>query len=229
MWAGPNRNEARRATSVAQRLVTWYETHGRDFPWRAPTSAPYQQIVTEVLLQQTRAETVAQVYHDFFATYPSWAQLAESPRAVLEQSLRPLGIWRRRAQALQSLGAAMVQREGIFPSCRADCEQLPGVGQYVASAALLFQHGRPEPLLDGNMARVIERYFHPRTLADIRYDPWLQWIARRVISNGSYQATNWAMLDLAATICTHKIPRCEICPLRNGCAYRAQDLRKMRR
>ncbi len=70
MWAGPNRNEARRATSVARRLVTWYETHGRDFPWRAPTSAPYQQIVTEVLLQQTRAETVAQVYHDFFAKYP---------------------------------------------------------------------------------------------------------------------------------------------------------------
>ena len=101
---------------------------------------------------------------------------------------------------------------------------MPAVGQYVASAVLLFCHERPEPLIDSNMARVLERYFGSRKLADIRYDPYLQRLARDVVGSDHPTLINWAILDFAALVCTPRNPRCQKCPLNRGC----QDLRLRR-
>ncbi len=94
---------------------------------------------------------------------------------------------------------------------------LPGIGQYIASAVLLMLHDKAEPLLDSNMSRVLERYFGPRHLADIRYDPYLQELSRRVVKGHQSLALNWAILDLAALICLTLRPRCELCPLSREC------------
>jgi A/G-specific adenine glycosylase len=91
------------------------------------------------------------------------------------------------------------------------------VGQYVANAVLLFAHGRREPLLDVNVARVLERHFGPRRLADIRYDPYLQALARMVVSSKHPAKVNWALLDLAALICRIRAPLCQECPLSATC------------
>jgi A/G-specific adenine glycosylase len=114
---------------------------------------------------------------------------------------------------------------GHFPAERADVEALPGVGQYVANAICLFALHQPEPLLDVNMARVLERNFGRRKLADIRYDPRLQEVSRLVVSGPDSVQVNWAILDLASGVCTTVDPQCWQCPLFSVCDY-AQDKKR---
>ncbi len=108
---------------------------------------------------------------------------------------------------------------GRFPKSRIELEELPGVGQYVASAVILFCHAGREPLLDVNMARVLERCFGARKLADIRYDPWLQALARQFVDHPQAAKLNWAVLDLASKICRTNEPQCNACPLQTDCLY----------
>src|ERR1700688_3225975 len=202
-----------------RRLLAWYDLHGRHFPWRSPGAGLYQQVVAEVLLQRTQASTVGRFFDAFVEQFDSWADIDVAPQESLECALRPIGLWRRRAIALKALAREMVARGGQFPDCRDELEALPAVGQYVASAVLLFAHGRPEPLLDANMARVLDRVFEPRRLVDIRYDARLQTLARLLVRSRNPAKLNWAVLDLAARHCTSRSPRCEECPLRTRCNY----------
>jgi A/G-specific adenine glycosylase len=199
-------------------LREWFVQHRRDFPWRCDDTTVYEQIVSEVLLQQTPAQRVAAFLPAFFGRFSMWDQLAISREDELGVHLRPLGLWRRRARVLVALGRELAQRAGRLPSSREELETLPAVGQYVASAILLFEQGLPEPLLDVNMARVLERYFGPRRLVDIRYDPYLQALAREVVASDAV-TMNWAVLDLAALVCKPRTPLCEQCPLQEGCLY----------
>jgi A/G-specific adenine glycosylase len=202
------------------RLLAWYRKAARDFPWRRRRGSIYLKILAEILLQRTRAETVGQFLPQFVNCFPSWDALARSSEVTLARLLRPLGLWQRRSKTIRALAVELAIRKGRFPRERTDIEALPGVGQYIANAVLLFCHGQPEPLLDVNMARVLERYFGPRSLADIRYDPYLQGLARAVL-RGSRDAVslNWAILDLAALVCTGTKPRCPQCPLATRCLY----------
>lgn len=160
--------------SVALRAEHFYDHSGRVFPWRRPTATRYHQVVTEVLLQQTRADTVASFFPIFLEHFPNWSALAKATEEEIGQVILPLGLWRRRARSLQRLAREVSQRGGRFPAERTRVEAMPAIGQYVANAVELFCHRRPRPLLDGGMARILERYFGPRDLADIRHDPYLQ-------------------------------------------------------
>jgi A/G-specific adenine glycosylase len=202
-----------------RRLLAWYDRHGRQFPWRSPDAGVYQQVVVEVLLQRTQASTVGRFFDSFFALFRSWDDIHIAPNELLENALRPIGLWRRRARALKGLAREMVEREGGFPASRVEIEALPAVGQYVASAVLLFAHQQPAPLLDGNMARVLERVFESRRMVDIRYDPWLQALAHRVVRSRESIRLNWAILDVAALHCRLTSPTCGACPLRSRCNY----------
>lgn len=204
---------------LQQRLLRWYLTSGRTFPWRAAGASWYVCMVSELLLQRTRAETVAVFFPSFVKRFPGWSHLAVATEHELRAFLEPIGLWRRRAASLRALAIEMRRRCGRFPSSREELETLPGVGQYVASAAMVFCHRKREPFLDVNMARVLERCFSPRTLVDIRYDPWLQALARAVVNHPRSREINWAVLDLAATTCTIRNPRCEACPLVGCCRF----------
>jgi A/G-specific adenine glycosylase len=201
------------------RLLAWYTQHRRDLPWRAETATSYERIISEVLLQQTPAKRVAALFPTFVAQFSSWDTLAGAMGNDLEQLLRPLGLWRRHATSLRALADAMNERRGVFPRKRDDIELLPAVGQYVASAVLLFCYEEPEPLLDGSMARLLERFFGRRTLTDIRHDPYLQALARLVVASDDPVSVNWATLDFAAKICRARAPSCELCTLRSRCLY----------
>jgi A/G-specific adenine glycosylase len=201
-------------------LLTWYARNGRDLPWRCQRAGLYQKIVVEVLLQRTQAGTVARFLSGFIGRFPSWSDVSAASIEELGEVLRPLGLWRRRAGALKALASEMVRRRGSFPVDRRQIEALPAVGQYVASAVLLFAHKRPEPLLDANMARVLERVFEPcRRLADIRYDPWLQTLARILVRSERSAEVSWAALDVAALYCRASNPTCADCPLKRKCSY----------
>jgi A/G-specific adenine glycosylase len=200
-------------------LLAWSRVNGRDFPWRKPSGSTYVRIVAELLLQRTRAETVAAMFPAFVGEFSSWRRLSRASYWQLRRHLTRLGLWRRRIPTLRGLARAVAALHGRFPREREAVEALPGVGQYVANAVFLFAHGLSSPLLDVNMARVLERYFGPRELVDIRYDPYLQKLASTIVRVRRAIAVNWAILDLAAMVCVSGQPRCHRCPLAHSCRF----------
>lgn len=203
-------------------LLEWFREHRRDFLWRAENASLYLIVIAELMLQRTTAAAVANVLPRFLSRFPDWESISVASTAELEDHLRPLGLWQRRVETLQRLAAKMVSRGGVLPRDRGEIEELPGVGQYIANAILLFGHGEREPLLDVNMSRVLERYFGPRLRADIRYDPYLQALSRAVVAAGSPADVNWAILDLGAMVCRSRAPLCEACPMASRCRFQAQ-------
>jgi A/G-specific adenine glycosylase len=201
-------------------LIKWYAASGRQFPWRRTRASRFQQVVSELLLQRTRAETVAAFWPTFLSRFPSWRRLAAASVEKIEALLKPIGLSAQRAPRLKALATAIAARSGRFPSARDEIEALPGVGQYVANAVLLFCFDKTHALVDVNMARILERFFGPRKLADIRYDPYLQQLAQAVVSGKHPRNLNWAVLDLAASVCTVRSPLCAYCPLSPKCKHR---------
>lgn len=210
--------EKRKLTSLANDLKDWAKAKGRDFRWRSSSAGTYQQVVVEVLLQRTTATAVAAFFEAFVTKYPDWSQLAGAKVEDLEDLLKPLGLWRRRAKSLIGIASYAAHNDGQFSSDPSEHRHVPAVGQYVSNAILQFQHGRAVPLLDANMARVIERFVRPRKLADIRHDRWLQeashWLVRR-----DSREVNWAVLDFAALVCKARNPTCPACPVSSRCNF----------
>jgi A/G-specific adenine glycosylase len=200
-------------------LLAWFAQYGRHFPWREPGRMPYEILIAEILLQRTTAARVAAAYPAFLELYPTWKELSDGAPEELHSFLRPLGLWKQKAEVFLSLAQAMEEQGGSLPTTREELEQLPGVGQYIASAVLLVVHGVAEPLIDVNMARVLERFFGPRKLVDIRYDPYLQTLARRVVEGEHSLQVNWAILDLGALVCKIGQPQWHECPLQEKCAF----------
>jgi A/G-specific adenine glycosylase len=117
------------------------------------------------------------------------------------------------------LAKEMVKRNGRLPQSREDLESIPFMGQYTANAVELVVFNKPSPLIDVNMARVLERFFGPRKMADIRYDPYLQKLAYKIVSHARTKEINWAILDFAAIICKARRPLCEGCFLNSKCNF----------
>lgn len=205
--------------SFQKKIFKWHKTYGRYFPWRKKSATKYEKIISEILLQRTRAETVASFFPIFIKNYPSWKSLANADEEELRTHLKPIGLWKRRAKSLFDLAKQMSKRKGRFPKNREEAELLPGVGQYITNAIFLFCHEKPEPLLDANMARILERYFGPRKLVDIRYDPYLQKLSRIVLPSENTKEFNWAILDFAVLVCKIRNPDCGSCCLNKNCQY----------
>ena len=181
---------------------------------------PWQVLVVEILLQQTRAERIAAFVPDFLADFPSLRALAEANEQVLAERLTTLGLQNRRGRRLVALAGELLARDGRIPRSKPELELLPGVGPYVAAAYLSTVLEEREPMVDVNMARLIERLYGPRTLADIRYDPHINGIARRLIHLAARpKEFNWAVLDLGAVHCKARSPSCPECPLLGVCSF----------
>jgi A/G-specific adenine glycosylase len=202
-----------------KKLLDWYYKNGRHFPWRNKSISNYQKIIAEVLLQRTKAETVAKFFPKFIKQYPSWKFIANSELEELEKALKPIGLHKQRATRLYKLAAAMSSKGGRIPYNYQELEKIPMFGQYIANAAMSVVHDEPYPLLDVNMARVLERYFGPRKLADIRYDPYLQELAFKLVATRDSKIVNWAVLDFAAMVCKARKPNCDICPFVKECHF----------
>lgn len=200
-------------------MFQWCKLQSRQFAWRLENRSEYEKIIAEILLQRTQAKNVSQIYDRFLKRFPSWESIAKARIGSLENELKPVGLWRQRSQSLKRLAKAIIDNGGEIPSAREEIDELPGVGQYIANAIELLIYNRSLPLVDVNMARVLERYFGPRKLADIRYDPYLQALSRKVVKCKDPVAINFAVLDFAALVCKARNPLCKECPLRKTCKY----------
>ena len=217
-----------RAAYLRKELQRWFLANAREFPWRSNRPVAYELTIAEVLLQRTKAETVAPLYRTFVRRFQTWKSLARARPHQLKRYLKPLGLWKRRSSSLLNLARAVCESGGRLPKTRESIEALPGIGQYIANAILCQIYGKREPLLDVNMARVVERFFEPRKLADIRTDPVLQSYGRLILPRSKVKEFNWAVLDFAAAVCRSRDPKCSECPVSRHCNYFNRGSRKKR-
>jgi len=204
------------AHSLAARLLLWYQAHHRDLPWRQ-TADPYRIWVSEVMLQQTRAEAVIPYYHRFLERFPSARALAEASREQVLACWSGLGYYSRARNLHQA--ARLV--EGGFPSTYEAIRQLPGVGDYTAAAVSSIAFGLPHAVVDGNVMRVIARVTNDA--ADIGAGSTrarFRQIAQQWLDPRHAGAFNQALMELGAVVCVPKAPRCGICPVAADCQAR---------
>ncbi len=207
------------------KLLEWYESNGRQFPWREEGLSEFQLIIAEILLQRTKAETVAKFYEKFLKDFQSWNSLVKADLERIEEYLKPIGLQKQRAKRLHDLAIDMKRRKGILPSERSELETIPLFGQYIVNAIELLIFDKKLPLIDVNMSRVLERYFGKRKMADIRYDPYLQKLAIKVVNHPQSKEINWAILDFGALICKSRKPLCTICLLKSNCKFFNSEIR----
>lgn len=203
-----------------KKILHWFTYNGRYFPWRKKSVTNYELIISEVLLQRTKAETVSKYLPLFLKKYSSWNKLGEATEQELQEIIKPLGLYKQKGLRLFKLAKELKSKKGRFPKERSQVEKIPMMGQYITNAYELYILKKKVPLLDVNMARLLERYFEPRKLADIRYDSFLQSLAHRVVNHEKSKEINWAILDFAAKVCKAKKPSCDNCMFINNCNFR---------
>lgn len=203
-------------------LAEWYQAARRDLPWRG-TRDPWRILVSETMLQQTRASVVAPFYERFVARYPAAASLAATPEPELLAMWRGLGYYTR-ARNLQK-AAREVAARGAFPGTYEEIRALPGVGDYTAAAVASIAFDLPHAVLDGNVMRVLSRAFAER--GDIQTQPVrarLKQHAQRLLDPRRPGDFNQALMELGATVCLPRNPQCLLCPWREQCAARAAGI-----
>ena len=212
---------AQPSAAVTSRLLDWYETDRRELSWRG-RSDPYEIWVSEIMLQQTRAETVERYYEPFLARFPTVADLARADEDEVLAAWSGLGYYRR-ARQLHAAARAVADAGGELPSTIAELRSLPGIGAYTAAAIASLAFGIPEPVLDGNVERVLSRYGaveeEPKRAAG--RDALLE-LAHRLMAPDRPGDFNQAMMELGARLCTPRRPGCDSCPLAVDCIAREQ-------
>ena len=210
--------------AISGSLVAWFRENGRDYPWRR-TRDPYAILVSEVMLQQTQISTVLDrgYYSRWLDRFPDFATLAVAAEADILRAWEGLGYYRR-ARNLQRLAQIVIDRHGgVFPDQPAQIRALPGIGPYTAGAVASFAFGLPEPIVDGNVARVLARLFNDDTPVDSTAGSKKLWQrATDLVSvTTDPRALNSALMELGQTVCKSGKPLCDECPLRGLCT--AQD------
>ena len=203
--------------SLAERLVSWYREHRRDLPFRR-TRDPYAIIVAEVLLQRTRMASGVPYYERFMARFPTVEQLAAAREEEVLKAWEGLGFYGRARNLHRAAKAITAGHRGDVPTNFADLRALPGIGDYTAGAVASIAFGERVPAVDGNAVRVLARVF--RLAGDLRRGPArrrLMTIAASLVPASEPGQYNQALMELGATVCHPKAPRCPECPLRTMC------------
>lgn len=205
---------------VAADLTAWFGENGRDYPWRR-TRDPYAILVSEIMLQQTQIATVLDrgYYARWLERFPDFASLAEADEAEVLKAWEGLGYYRR-ARNLQKLAQTIVQDHGgTFPRDPEVIRSLPGIGPYTAGAVASFAFGLPEPIVDGNVARVLSRLWNDVTPVDSTEGQKRLWDRATMLVRSAKdpRVLNSALMELGQTMCRPGQPDCEACPVREHC------------
>ncbi len=207
----------RRVRGLHSKLLAWYARSSRDLPWRRARS-PYAIWVSEVMLQQTRVETVVPYYARFLDAFPSVQALADAPESDVLHAWSGLGYYRRARMLHEAARQIERERAGRFPESAAELMTLKGVGRYTAGAVASIAYGEAVPIVDGNVGRVLARWF--ALDVDVKRGPGLArvWdLAGRLVAPSDPSSWNQALMELGATLCVPRAPLCSSCPVRAEC------------
>jgi A/G-specific adenine glycosylase len=209
------------------KLLTWFSTHRRSFPWRLSTN-PYAIMIAEKLLQQTAATGhVVRVYEAFLVSYPTVRHLSVASSQELEGLLGPLGFAYRAAELCRLAQYLVNHHDGQVPRTLKELDQLPGVGEYCARAVLSFAYEVDVAVVDTNVARLLYRLYglEGALPANPARKKHLVALGDSLVPVGRSREYNFAVLDLCAQICRPKEPRCPECPISKSCSLgsRASD------
>jgi len=204
----------------AQDLLKWYDAHGRDLPWRKKgrdRADPYHVWLSEIMLQQTTVPAVAPYFAKFLAAFPTVEDLAKAEDGLVMEMWAGLGYYARARNLLKCARVVSSQHGGRFPNTVEDLKALPGIGDYTAAAIAAIAFDVPAAVVDGNVERVVTRLFAmgedlPKIKPQIKAH-----VADMVPSQRAGDFAQ-ATMDLGATICTPKTPKCLICPWNRVCA-----------
>jgi A/G-specific adenine glycosylase len=216
---GINCNHAK----LVRDLIRWYDRSRRDLPWRPMPGTndrvdPYFVLVSEFMLQQTQVVTVIPYFNRFMTAFPTVQALADAHEQQVLRLWQGLGYYSRARNLRAAAQAVVSEHDGRIPADLGALQSLPGVGRYTAGAIASIAFGRPCPILDGNVARVLCR------LHNIQSDPrapetrrWLWDLAEEILPSGDCDRFNSALMELGATVCTPRQPSCSACPIRGQC------------
>ncbi len=207
--------------SIREPLLRWYRRNRRDLPWRR-TRDPYAIWISEAMLQQTRVETVIPYYERFLTRFPDVLALADAAADEVLGAWAGLGYYSRARNLQRAARVVADEHGGRLPDTAEGLRELPGIGRYTAGAVASIAFDRPEPVVDGNVARVLAR------LLEIREDVKSPAVSRRLweeaeglVRGRDPGDLNQALMELGATVCTPRSPRCLACPLVKLCAGHA--------
>lgn len=202
-------------------FLEWYQQEKRNLPWRY-NQDPYRIWISEIMLQQTRVDTVIDFFYRFMEQFPTIQALAEAPEDKLLKVWEGLGYYSR-ARNLQAVAKQIMEEfGGKFPKTVEEIRSLKGIGPYTAGAISSIAFEIPEPAIDGNVMRVVSRLFCIEAdIAKASSRTFFDEAMRKIISQKQPGDFNQAMMDLGSSICTPTNPQCEICPIQQFCqAYR---------
>lgn len=194
---------------TAERLINWYARRGRKFPWRS-IEDPNTILLTEFLLQRTRAETIAKIFNTVISKYGNITKLALVPPSELREFFSKLGLFYRGERLINVAKEIKEKHGGRVPCDFEELLRLRGVGVYIASAVLNFGCGKPTPVIDKNVMRVMNR------LAGITRETEARHFVRSLYEFGDHKVIAYALIDIGTTLCK-EIPACDGCPLNTIC------------
>jgi A/G-specific adenine glycosylase len=204
--------------AVTLRLLPWFETNARDLPWRK-NRTPYRVWVAEIMLQQTRVDTVIDYYRRWMKAFPSWKVLAAAPQSDVLKCWEGLGYYSRARNLHAAAKIIAAEYGGQPPSSVTDLRKLPGIGAYTAAAVASLAFNEDAAVVDGNVIRVLSRLFafggDTKSAAGKKQ---MQAWADNLLVKGRAGQFNEATMELGALVCLPKKPKCAECPMQKVCA-----------
>ena len=215
-------------SQFTRKLLEWYGKNARVLPWRGHPD-PYAVWVSEIMLQQTRVETVIPYYHKWMERFPTISSLAAAPQQGVLNLWEGLGYYSRARNLHRSAQILVAEFGGALPQDVESLRKLPGIGRYTAAAIASLAFGQDQAALDGNIRRVLSRVFdvtEPARSTDGQRRLWE--LAEENLPAGRAGDYNQAVMDLGATLCMPKNPECNHCPLNDICQARVLGLQEER-
>jgi len=214
---------------LASRLLNWYHKNKRILPWRLSGLSPYAVWVSEIMLQQTRVETVIPYYEKWLGLFPTVEALAYASEHDVLNTWEGLGYYSRARNFHKAAKLVVEKYHGELPRDLDELRTLPGIGHYTVGALASIVFGMDEPALDGNLKRVYARLFDVSEPIDSTDGEKILWqLAKDNLPKGQAADFNQALMDLGAMICVPKNPRCLLCPLMKGCQARVNGTQAVR-
>jgi A/G-specific adenine glycosylase len=215
-----------RSKAITRRVLRWYSHYARSLPWRE-TSDPYAIWVSEVMLQQTRVDTVIPYYRRFLSRFPTVRDLAAASLQDVLKAWENMGYYGRARNLHRAAGIVAGEMGGTMPRTARELLRLPGIGRYTAAAISSIAFGRRVPALDGNGRRILCRLFRIRTLlSSPKTLKRIQGIAESLVPAKDPGSFNQGVMDIGAALCTPRSPKCGACPLAGLCLSAQQGLQE---